>query len=133
MADKQDNNKIEPSLMDTQRLLLGVELPEDAPFSLEDILAEFGGAQGAALAPDEMEDLVPAPEPIPEPEPAPVPVAEPEPPVEPEPEPQEPSAPSEPEAPDEVPPENDAALDLAFWDDFAAAEGLSLREVLRQI
>ena len=126
MADKQDNNKIEPSLMDTQRLLLGVELPEDAPFDLEDILAEFGGAQGATLAPDEMEDLVPAPEPIPEPEPEPEPAAEPK--AEPEPEPQETSAPAGPEAPDEMPPENDAALDLAFWDDFAAAEGLYLPE-----
>ena len=39
---KQDNNHIDPSLMDTQRLLLGVDLPEDAPFDLDDILAEYG-------------------------------------------------------------------------------------------
>ena len=55
--------------MDTQRLLLGVDLPEDAPFSLDEILAEFSGAQEAVSPPEELPDLVPPPEPIPEPVP----------------------------------------------------------------
>ena len=43
MTDHKDNNHIDPTLLDTQRLLLGVDLPEDVPFDLEDILAEYGG------------------------------------------------------------------------------------------
>lgn len=109
---KQDHdNQIDPSLMDTQRLLLDVHLPEDAAFSLEDILAEFGGGPG----------------PVP-------PEAEPSPPDLPPEPPEEEAPPVEEEAP--VPPEDapkgapeadraeDDVLDMAFWDDFAAAEGL---------
>ena len=158
MVDKHDNNKpIDPSLMDTQRLLLGVQLPEDAGFNLDDILAEFGG-QGEARPDGEP----PPPEPLPEPEPEP----EPEPPEPEEPLPEEPTvkapsrrsffrrarsqtepeklseaepdpppeeSPPEPEKPPEPPaggmPEEDE-LDLSFWDDFAAAEGLYLDDSL---
>lgn len=144
---KQDNNHIDPSLMDTQRLLLGVDLPEDAPFDLDDILAEYGGGQMPVPPPEESrkpESAAPVP---PEPEPAP----EPEPPSRPEPRPRrffgrrprpEPpeDAPAEEPPPEEVPPPppapeppaepepDEEALDLAFWDDFAAAEGLRLTE-----
>lgn len=53
MTDHQDNhNHIDPSLLDTQRLLIGAEIPEDAPFDLEDILAEYGGAQASPPPPD---------------------------------------------------------------------------------
>ena len=72
---KQDNNHIDPSLMDTQRLLLGVDLPEDAPFDLDDILAEYGGFS----KPPPPQEEVPEPPP-PEPGPAPGPEREPEPP-----------------------------------------------------
>ncbi len=100
MTDNQEsNNRIDPSLMDTRRLLLGVELPEDAPFNLDDILAEFGSSAPPS----------PEPEPVPEPEPMP----------EPEPEP-----PAQPEPPAETAPPEDPAADLAFWDEFALAEGL---------
>ena len=51
--DHHNNNPIDPSLLDTQRLLLGVQLPEDAPFNLDDILAEFGGGQGSGPAGEE--------------------------------------------------------------------------------
>lgn len=153
MADKHENknNSIDPSLMDTQRLLLGVELPEDAPFDLDDILAEFGGGQTSALSPEDLPDMVPPPDPLPEPELPPVPEtpeteAEPEPekekphrprrrperPAEPGPVPEpvpepEPEVPSSPQEAEDM---EDAALDLAFWDDFAAAEGLYLEEEL---
>lgn len=150
MTDKQDHhNHIDPSLMDTQRLLLGVDLPEDAPFSLEDILAEYGG--GAAPPPAPQPEPEPPPPPEPEPEPAPEPPAEPE--KQPEPRrgfrrrskaKEEPSKviqvrPPRPEAgegADEPPlPEtadlspaalalDDELLDLAFWSDFASPEGL---------
>lgn len=41
---KPDNNyQYDPSLMDTQRLLLGVQLPEDGAYDLDEILAEFSG------------------------------------------------------------------------------------------
>lgn len=67
---------IEPSLMDTQRLLLGVQLPDDVPFDLEDILAEYGsGASASPEAPAEPES---APQAAPGPEPEPVPAPEPE-------------------------------------------------------
>lgn len=155
MADKHENNNpIDPTLMDTQRLLLGVELPEDMPFDLEDILAEFGGGQ--ELSPEDPPESAPPPDPEPEPEPAPEPDPEPEPELEPEPEPPQPEKPSkrrflrrprrepdpEPEPEPDPPPApetpappqeevvDDGALDLAFWDDFAAAEGLYLEEEL---
>lgn len=155
---KQDNNHIDPALMDTQRLLLGVDLPEDAPFDLDDILAEYGRGHTDAptpAGPPEPEPPPPVP-PEPEPEPAsepPAPRQEPRPkrrftlrrskppeaaaaetaPVEELPPPQEaegplppPPAPvPEPPAPEEP---DEEALDLAFWDDFAAAEGLRLTE-----
>ncbi len=148
---KQDNNHIDPSLMDTQRLLLGVDLPEDAPFDLDDILAEYGGVP----KPPPPQEEVPEPPP-PEPEPGPEPEPEPPPPP-PEPRPRRSirrrpkpaeEAPAEPPAPppppeEEVPPPppapapppeepleepDEEALDLAFWDDFAASEGLRLTE-----
>ena len=74
MTDHKDNNHIDPSLLDTQRLLLGVDLPEDVPFDLEDILAEYGGGHTDAPPPEEPqapEPPPPDPEPEPEPEPAP--------------------------------------------------------------
>lgn len=161
MTDHKDNNnQIDPALMDTQRLLLGVDLPEDAPFSLDDILAEYSGSP-----PPPPEEPAPAPEPeaepgsAPEPPPEPVPEAEPAPPpLEPEekrePPPRrgflrrarpkqkpskiirvQPSPPEgEPDTPQPSPepelPEMDGLdeelLDLAFWDDFATAEGLHI-------
>lgn len=83
MTDHQDNhNQIDPSLLDTQRLLIGAEIPEDAPFDLEDILAEYGGAQASPPPPvptESKEETPLAPEPEDsEPEPA-APVSEPEP------------------------------------------------------
>lgn len=165
MTDHKDNNnQIDPALMDTQRLLLGVDLPEDAPFSLDDILAEYGNgppppAEEPAPAPEPEEASGSAPEPATEPAPEPEPEAEPAPPPpEPEEEPEPPprrgflrrtrpkpeppkiirmqpspseegpdaSQPSpEPELPemDEL---DEELLDLAFWDDFAAAEGLHI-------
>lgn len=153
---KQDNNHIDPSLLDTQRLLLGVDLPEDAPFDLDDILAEYGGGQAPVPPPEEPqepESEVPAP-PEPEPEREPEPLSRPEPRPRrffgrrPRPEPPEEvpaEAPPEDAAAEEPPPEevsppppppepeppaepDEEALDLAFWDDFAAAEGLRLTE-----
>ena len=53
MTDHKDNNHIDPTLLDTQRLLLGVDLPEDVPFDLEDILAEYGGGHTDAPPPEE--------------------------------------------------------------------------------
>lgn len=154
MTDHHDNNHIDPSLMDTQKLLLGVDLPEDAPFSLEDILAEY-----SAQTPPPPEET-PLPDPAPEPPPPP-PAPEPEPVPESEtiieplqeppkkrgflhrakakpsqpskiiqvrpPQPPAPSGEPEPEDVETPLPEMDdmdeALLDLAFWDDFAAAEG----------
>ena len=150
---KQDNNHIDPSLMDTQRLLLGVDLPEDAPFDLDDILAEYGGF---SKPPPPQEEVPEPPPPEPEPEPGPEPEPEPPPPP-PEPRPRRSlrrrpkpaeEAPAESPAPppppeEEVPPPppapapppeepgeepDEEALDLAFWDDFAASEGLRLTE-----
>ena len=150
---KQDNNHIDPSLMDTQRLLLGVDLPEDAPFDLDDILAEYGGVP---KPPPPQEDIPEPPPPEPEPEPGPEPEPEPPPPP-PEPRPRrsirrrpkpaeeapaespapppppEEEVPPPPPAPDPPPEEpveepDEEALDLAFWDDFAASEGLRLTE-----
>ena len=150
---KQDNNHIDPSLMDTQRLLLGVDLPEDAPFDLDDILAEYGGF---SKPPPPQEEVPEPPPPEPEPEPGPEPEPEPPPPP-PEPRPRrslrrrpkpaeeapaespapppppEEEVPPPPPAPDPPPEEpvaepDEEALDLAFWDDFAASEGLRLTE-----
>lgn len=150
---KQDNNHIDPSLMDTQRLLLGVDLPEDAPFDLDDILAEYGSF---SKPPPPQEEVPEPPPPEPEPEPGPEPEPEPPPPP-PEPRPRRSlrrrpkpaeEAPAESPAPppppeEEVPPPppapapppeepgeepDEEALDLAFWDDFAASEGLRLTE-----
>lgn len=71
MADQREKTNHEKNgkrehaydpLMDTQRLLLGVETPAEDDFRLEDILAEYGGrsrpASGAA------EGKVPAPPPV---------------------------------------------------------------------
>lgn len=53
MTDKRDNNnQIDPALMDTQRLLLGVDPAAEELFDLEEILAEFGD-KGAPPAPRE--------------------------------------------------------------------------------
>lgn len=88
MTDHQDNhNHIDPSLLDTQHLLLGAEIPEDAAFSLDDILAEYGTAQVPEPVPSQEEP--PAPPPVPEPE-SPAPVQEPDPEPAPEPEPESP-------------------------------------------
>lgn len=156
---KQDNNHIDPSLLDTQRLLLGVDLPEDAPFDLDDILAEYGSGYTPSPPPEDAPGPAPEPEPSAPPEPGPEPEPEPpaprpeprprrrftlrrpEPPEEPPAEEAPPEAvPSEPPPPqaEEVPPPapelpadeepEEAMLDLAFWDDFAAAEGLRLTE-----
>ena len=70
MTDKQDynQNQIDP-MMDTQRLLLGVELPEEGSFDLEEILAEFGSKPDAGAAAEEVPPPEPPPqEPPPEPE-----------------------------------------------------------------
>ena len=86
---RENNNQIDPSLMDTQRLLLGVELPEDMSFDLDDILAEFGGA--AELIPEKPPVPEPGPESVPEPVPAPPPDSEPAPAPELPPEPSSPA------------------------------------------
>ena len=156
---KQDNNHIDPSLLDTQRLLLGVDLPEDAPFDLDDILAEYGSGYAPSPPPEDIPEPVPEPAPPapPEPEPeAPAPRPEPHPrhrftlrrpappeeaPAEEAPEEAMPSQPAQaeeasppPPAPVPDPPaeaeeeSEEDALDLAFWDDFAAAEGFRLTE-----
>lgn len=156
----QDNNHIDPSLLDTQRLLLGVDLPEDAPFDLDDILAEYGSGHMPSPPPEEAPEPAPEPEPPapPEPEPEPDPPApsrprsrfklrRPEPPEEapveeapgeavPSPPPPPPAEETPPPPPPPEPPVEEAAegeseedaLDLAFWDDFAMAEGLRLTE-----
>ena len=58
MTERPDQREQGPSsdqgydpLMDTQRLLLGVQPPEEETFRLEDILAEYGGRHGPAAAP----------------------------------------------------------------------------------
>ena len=61
MTDKQEhNNPQHDPLMDTQRLLLGVDMSEVDRFSLEEILAEFGGGAEAPEA------ETPAADPLPE-------------------------------------------------------------------
>ena len=49
MSDNKGKIPYDPqdSLMDTQRLLLGLEPMEGAEFSLEDILAEYGSSASA--------------------------------------------------------------------------------------
>ena len=68
MTEKQDHNKQNDPLMDTQRLLLGVDPDALEHFSLEDILAEYSGA-----APEPAPPPQPEPAPLPEPEPSPPP------------------------------------------------------------
>lgn len=109
MTEKQDQNKQNDPLMDTQRLLLGVDPDALEHFNLEDILAEYSGA---AAEPPPLEPS-PPPEPEPEPELPPPPLEEPaprrrwsrwrqeepSPPPEPEPEPELPPPPPEEPAP----------------------------------
>ena len=67
MADQQErtnheNTKRESAydpLMDTQRLLLGVEPPAEDDFRLEDILAEYGGRSRPASDAPEGKDPAP--------------------------------------------------------------------------
>lgn len=67
MTDKQDHNKQNDPLMDTQRLLLGVDPDALEHFSLEDILAEYSGAAPEPAPPTQPEQA-PPPEPVPPPE-----------------------------------------------------------------
>lgn len=53
------------SLMDTQRLLQGLEPLEGAEFSLEDILAEYGSGSGAAAA-EETAEVIPEEKTVPQ-------------------------------------------------------------------
>ena len=48
MTEKREPNQYDP-LMDTQRLLLGAEPPEDEDISLESILAEYGSGASAGM------------------------------------------------------------------------------------
>lgn len=134
MTDKQDfNNQIDP-LMDTQRLLLGVEVPEDGTFDLEEILAEYGSKPASAGDPPELSETPEEPPLPPEPGPEPDPVPEPEPDAageaeepgqeEAPSEPPVPAAPPTPPAPPEPEPEKtpagvseDDLMDLAFWEE----------------
>jgi len=63
MTEKQDHNKQHDPLMDTQRLLLGVDPDALEQFSLEDILAEYAAApadtQPAPPVPQEQEPPAP--------------------------------------------------------------------------
>lgn len=72
MTDHKDNNnQYDPSLMDTQRLLLGVETPE--VYDLDEIMAEFGsrGKQPEQDGPVSEDFSAPEPESPPEPVSAP--------------------------------------------------------------
>lgn len=64
MTDQNKNNQYDPSLMDTQRLLLGVQPPEDGTYDLDEILAEFGGGSPEP-PPAAPADPVPEPPPVP--------------------------------------------------------------------
>jgi len=77
---KPDNNhEYDPSLMDTQRLLMGVQLPEDGAYDLDEILAEFSSKEMEPPPGPEEPEEPPAPEPEPPAEePAPEPAPEPE-------------------------------------------------------
>ena len=139
-----NNNQIDPSLMDTQRLLLGVQLPEDGAYDLDEILAEFGSKSGPPPVeppvpeePSAPEEETPppaapeqpdsAPEPPPEPKPArkrifpfsrPPKDGSPEAAAAPEPAEEPPEElPPEPEIPEEDSGEltEEDLLDLAFW------------------
>ncbi|MCI9036946.1 MAG: hypothetical protein HFF80_04200 [Oscillospiraceae bacterium] len=113
MTEKQDHNKQNDPLMDTQRLLLGVDPDALEHFSLEDILAEYSGA-------------APEPAPPPQPEPAPPPEPEPSPPPEEpaphrrrgrprrEPPPQPPEPPADAPAPEPEEPAENAFDDPPF-------------------
>ncbi len=57
--DNQPNNPIDPSLMDTQRLLLGVDPAAGELFDLEDILAEYSGRSEPPESPEPPEDAPP--------------------------------------------------------------------------
>ena len=79
MADQQErtnheNTKRESAydlLMDTQRLLLGVEPPAEDDFRLEDILAEYGGrSRPASDGPEGKDPAPPADSPAAEASPA---------------------------------------------------------------
>lgn len=67
--DNQPNNPIDPSLMDTQRLLLGVDPAAGELFDLEDILAEYGGRSEPPESPEPPADAPPQEDAAP-PEPA---------------------------------------------------------------
>lgn len=72
MSEK-DTNRFDP-LMDTQRLLNGVEVSGTADFTLEDILAEYGGKPAAApSAPAEKPPVLTEKPPVPAEKPAPPP------------------------------------------------------------
>ena len=59
MTEKQDHNKQNDPLMDTQRLLLGVDPDALEHFSLEDILAEYSGAaRGGSRPPSRRSPLL---------------------------------------------------------------------------
>lgn len=124
MNDKRDNNRIDqPSdpLMDTQRLLLDVDMSEVDRFSLEEILAEFSAS--AEPSPDESETPLPEPETAPEtvPEPEPEAVPEPDAPQEAETAPEPESAP-EPDEEEDLPDEE--LLDQEFWDELLSEDDL---------
>ena len=79
MADQQERTNYENTkresaydpLMDTQRLLLGVEPPAEDDFRLEDILAEYGGrSRPASDAPEGKDPASPADSPAAEASPA---------------------------------------------------------------
>ena len=118
MTDKQEhNNPQHDPLMDTQRLLLGVDMSEVDRFSLEEILAEFGGGADAPGA------VTPAVDPLSE---------EPEEPEEPAP---EEAAPAPPEPPPREAEESgdaeeslseEALLDQEFWDELLSEDDLIL-------
>ena len=92
MTDKNDQIPFEndSSLMDTQRLLLGVDPEKGRDYSLDDILAEYSSSARAPAPPEE----APAPAPAAEAPPAPEQLAE-EPEAVPLPEPEEDSGPEE--------------------------------------
>ena len=118
MTDKQEhNNPQHDPLMDTQRLLLGVDMSEVDRFSLEEILAEFGGGADAPGA------VTPAVDPLSE---------EPEEPEEPAPEEAVPAPPEPPprEAEESGDAEEslseEALLDQEFWDELLSEDDLIL-------
>ena len=57
--DNQPNSPIDPSLMDTQRLLLGVDPAAGELFDLEDILAEYSGRSEPTESPEPPADAPP--------------------------------------------------------------------------